>query len=765
MQKIINAFKQIEALNEQESNIMSAWTYAYCMENGIAHASTIEEAYQELNSGENKMLNIGIVGRVKAGKSSLLNAIFFKGEDILPKAATPMTASLTLLGYGNNEASVELFSKSDIADIKKEHDAYLAIKEQKFQDTLAQAKSKLLKLRKTLTPQLETQLRQQVEKAMLSQPARPYYELYEGIASSPLLARIEQSDQSITQTINAATPQAIAAELNNYVGSAGANSTITKSAQLLLDIPELKELRIIDTPGLNDPVASRSQRTVDFMKQCDVIFVVSPSSQFMSEADVNLMINAIQEQSINQIYVIASQADMTMISDVADKNGHVFAPSFDNLRRDLQLSLSDCLRGSQRQVLQQALSGAQVLLTSSICFSLERKLAAGTALSENEQLVLSNLTSTYPDAFSTPEQTQAALQQLAGVSAVQAAVAEVRARKDAIIKERQASFEHDQRASVERYLEYLNQKLQEGRRELEDTELSTLQQSQEEIAQIRQATGLEINLAFTRSFTQLKSDLRSYLSSLSQRFVNRAGTNASQSLSVSTSVTHHESGILFWKEHWTTQFTTKSLDASQVRLEVQAAFSQMVTSVRAALDKVLEDWIDKAVREEIAVTNQLDMGWCIKYGLRVRDIEQAVKLSIFELKENLPQLNLDEFNFTTSFNDSKHEQAERGRFAFLFSRSVSSANGSLHDEEAEEFLTKLHELLAWFSQTFDQKCERYLSELEQLSHRVDLSGSIFGKLDQQLALLQQQLAAKEETLKHYQICQDRLAQIAAELKA
>lgn len=761
MQKVIEAFKQIEALSEQESDILSTWTYAYCVENGITRASTIEEAYQSLNAGENKMLNIGIVGRVKAGKSSLLNAIFFKGDDILPKAATPMTASLTLLGYGNNEASVELFSKNDIADIKKEHDAYLEIKEKRFQEELVKLQQKR---KQPLTPQLEAMLRQAVDKAMLSQPARPYYELYEGIAHSPLMARIEQSDKSVTQTINANSPQEIAAELNNYVGSAGANSTITKSAQLLLDIPELKDLRIIDTPGLNDPVASRSQRTVDFMKQCDVIFVVSPCSQFMSNEDVNLMVNAIQEQSINKIYVVASQADMTMISDVADKNGHVFAPSFDNLRSDMQLSLNDCMKSSQRKVLQQTMSGAQVLLTSSICFSIERKLTEGTALSENEQLVLDNLKATYPDDFNDQAHTLAALHQLAGVGAVQAAVSEVRAQKDAIIRERQAAFERDQEASVERYLEHLQKKLREGQVQLEGTELSEIKTSQEEMVKTRQGISLEINLAFTRSFDMLKADLRSHLTNLGYRFVNNSGTNANQQLNVTTMTETTTSGMLWWKKTETDTYTIKTLDASQVRLDVQNLFSQMLNSVRSALDQVLYDWIDKAVREEIAVTNTLDMGWCLNHGMRARDIEQAVKLSIFELRDKLPQLNLDDLDLNHKIGASAQEQDGHERSAFLFSRSVSSANGTLRDSEAEAFLSKLHELLTWFSRTYDQRCKEYLAQLEHLSKDIDISKSIFGKLDQQLATLQQQLANKEETLEHYQICQERLEQIASELK-
>ena len=761
MQKVIEAFKQIEALSEQESDILSTWTYAYCVENGITRASTIEEAYQALNAGENKMLNIGIVGSVKAGKSSLLNAIFFKGDDILPKAATPMTASLTLLGYGNNEASVELFSKNDIADIKKEHDAYLEIKEKRFQEesVIAQQKCK-----QPLTQQLEAMVRQAVDKVMLSQPARPYYELYEGIAHSPLMARIEQSDKSVTQTINANSPQEIAAELNNYVGSAGANSTITKSAQLLLDIPELKDLRIIDTPGLNDPVASRSQRTVDFMKQCDVIFVVSPCSQFMTDSDKSLMINAMREQSINQIYLVASQADMTMISDVANKNGHSFAPSFDSLRDDMQLSLAESLETSGLKVLQQALSGAKVLLTSAVCFSLERKLTDGTALSENEQLVLDNLKETYPDDFKDQAHTFAALHKLAGVGAVQAAIAEVRAHKDDIIKERQAAFARDQEASVERYLEHLQKKLHEGKVQLEGAELSEIKTSQEEMVKTRQGISLEVNLAFKRSFDMLKADLRSHLTNLGHRFVHNSGTNADQSMQITTETVSHESGWWIFKKTWTETTTTKTLDASQVRLDLQNSFSQMVNSVRSALDQVLYDWIDKAVREEIAVTNTLDMGWCLNHGMRARDIEQAVKLSIFELREELPQLNFDDLDLNHNMGASEQAQEAHERSSFLYSRSVSSANGTLRDSEAEAFLSKLHELLTWFSRTYDQRCKEYLAQLEHLSKNIDISKSIFGKLDQQLATLQQQLANKEETLEHYQICQERLEQIASELK-
>lgn len=56
---------------------------------------------------ENRKLNIGIIGQVKAGKSSFLNTLLFKGEEVLPKASTPKTATLTKMEY-SEENIIEL---------------------------------------------------------------------------------------------------------------------------------------------------------------------------------------------------------------------------------------------------------------------------------------------------------------------------------------------------------------------------------------------------------------------------------------------------------------------------------------------------------------------------------------------------------------------------------------------------------------------------------------------------------------------------------
>ena len=69
----------------------------------------LAERYAEEIMTQNRDLKIGIVGQVKAGKSSFLNALIFDGKSILPKAATPMTAALTKIRYAEQATAKGVF--------------------------------------------------------------------------------------------------------------------------------------------------------------------------------------------------------------------------------------------------------------------------------------------------------------------------------------------------------------------------------------------------------------------------------------------------------------------------------------------------------------------------------------------------------------------------------------------------------------------------------------------------------------------------------
>ncbi len=89
---------------------------------------------------ENRGLKVGIIGHVKAGKSSLLNALIFEGKDVLPKAATTETASLTILKYAQNlSASAQFYDEKDMEELKRDHERY----EKKFKEIVSEEVKKL----------------------------------------------------------------------------------------------------------------------------------------------------------------------------------------------------------------------------------------------------------------------------------------------------------------------------------------------------------------------------------------------------------------------------------------------------------------------------------------------------------------------------------------------------------------------------------------------------------------------------------------------
>ncbi len=133
----------------------------FISENAVIKAEELEKTLKEMQDTD-KNLKVGIIGRMKAGKSSLLNALIFEGVEVLPKAATPMTASLTVLKYAKNlSAQVEFYSQKDISELENEHARYERefqrivgekVKEQKEKQSLAnRAKEGFNKVGKFLT--------------------------------------------------------------------------------------------------------------------------------------------------------------------------------------------------------------------------------------------------------------------------------------------------------------------------------------------------------------------------------------------------------------------------------------------------------------------------------------------------------------------------------------------------------------------------------------------------------------------------------------
>lgn len=226
---------------------------------------------------ENRKLNIGVIGQVKAGKSSFLNTLLFDGREVLPKAATPKTATLTKMEYSEeNSIEIEFYNTDEWETI--EYDATVDADGDQF-----------------------TSARELVE-MVRKNGYNPEEYLSKGM-----------------QTIPFDSYNDLIIHLNDYVGEDGRYTPMVKSVVLHMNNDNFKGLSIVDTPGLNDPIVSRTVRTREFIEVCDVVFFLSQAGSFLDSSDWNLLSDQLPQKGVNRLVLVASKYDSALRDVLKEK--------------------------------------------------------------------------------------------------------------------------------------------------------------------------------------------------------------------------------------------------------------------------------------------------------------------------------------------------------------------------------------------------------------------------------------------------------------
>ena len=100
--------------------------------------------------------------------------------------------------------------------------------------------------------------------------------------------------------------------LEQFVGANGQFTSVVKCLTIQMRDDRLKDLRIVDTPGVNDPVVSREQRTREFLRSCHGVFFLSYSGHFFDSTDVDFLTNRIGSQGVGTVVLIASKFDSVL---------------------------------------------------------------------------------------------------------------------------------------------------------------------------------------------------------------------------------------------------------------------------------------------------------------------------------------------------------------------------------------------------------------------------------------------------------------------
>ncbi len=211
------------------------------------------------SSYDQSTLQIGVVGKMKTGKSALINSIIF-GNDVLPSSPEPVTVTLTKISYGDqNVSTVEFLSQQDIESIKESanysgEDRNLLLQKESAEDIL------------------------------------------------------ENLPVNYSEFIGKTLTNISNDELKKYVAVNGEYCGLVKSVTMEIDNEILRGITIIDTPGFNDPVVTRGETTRKFLTDCHVVLFVHNSDGY-DETDGILLNNQIENAGISKLVDVFNKMD------------------------------------------------------------------------------------------------------------------------------------------------------------------------------------------------------------------------------------------------------------------------------------------------------------------------------------------------------------------------------------------------------------------------------------------------------------------------
>ncbi|GAA7492501.1 hypothetical protein JP0002_07780 [Helicobacter pylori] len=483
----------------------------FISENAVIKTEELEKTIKGMQA-ENRGLKVGIIGRVKAGKSSLLNALIFEGKDVLPKAATPMTSSLTILKYAQNlSAEAQFYNEKDMEELKRDHERY----EKKFKEIVSEEIKKLEEKQQGLLNKAKGVMggigkafsgnksdeeapkerilsdeeilkkAQKIAKKELEKDAKltESHDQYERMKKSGLI-----NPKDLETRIQADSLEELNQKLYQFVGKEGKFMPYTKAVQISLNNPNLKDLEIIDTPGVNDPVVSRESRTKALLKECDVVFVIIPSNQFLTGSDMDLFDRVSNKEGIQRVYFVASQADSAVCTSSEVENSRNHLPTaLTNTQKILSSSLNATMSLlkkkylHQQEIFESAIKNG-VILTSGVCYNLYKDFenqASWEREKEEYQLAWENLTNDYPDAFSSHEAREN-LKRLSNIDAIRERLEETAKEKENIISQRLQEYLKSQANNLSSLVANLLRELESEKDRIKDADLNKISEQLKE---------------------------------------------------------------------------------------------------------------------------------------------------------------------------------------------------------------------------------------------------------------------------------------------
>ncbi|WP_181346603.1 dynamin-like GTPase family protein [Helicobacter pylori] len=745
----------------------------FISDNAVIKTEELEKTLKEMQA-EGRDLKVGIIGRVKAGKSSLLNALIFEGVEVLPKAATPMTASLTILKYANTlSAEVEFYSQKDILELKNEHERYVRefnriveeeVKKQKEKQSLAnRAKERIKSIGKTFSGNKNTEAApkervlsdeeilekaRRIAKSELEKDARlvSSYDQYEKMKKSGSL-----NTENLDPHIQANSLQDLNQKLLQFVGANGKFMPYTKAVQISLNNPNLKDLEVIDTPGVNDPIASREERTKALLKDCDVVFIVSPSGQFLTDSDMSLFDRVSNKEGLQEIYFVASQADSAVLSmSEVEKSRQHLPTAFENAQKALSSQLNNIMGAlienypNQRKVFEKAIKNG-VILASGVCFSMYKDFNNQASWERNQKTqeyhnALRNLTNAYPDAFNSVDKSEESLLLLSNMDAIKERLEKAAQRKEEIISQKLQDYAESQANNLHSLIAQLLQDLEEEKKRIKSADISAIKEQIKAYQNLSGNIEMKFREVYEEFILHFINNIRAGLEETLKKAIQTAKVGAreeeeeeryTERVKQGGALGSFKRNFLFWAdddagydEVERTRATIKAgavLDyLTEMHERCESALNDSARSFKVVFKKELYAKVFKQLREIIS-DDLID--------------EVAFKRSVDAV---LNSIEFKEFDYTDKLPGE-----------------IRGKTGNLKGDEANAFIQSVGNYVRNFEAEAKKDVKGYIQGLRETLERQNFASDTLKKLQKDMQNLHNQVQNKEQSI----------AQLDAQIKA
>ncbi|WP_162971659.1 dynamin-like GTPase family protein [Helicobacter pylori] len=762
---LIEKTLQEQGLQEKAKPFMS--------DNAVIKTEELEKTLKEMQA-KGRDLKVGIIGRVKAGKSSLLNALIFEGVEVLPKAATPMTASLTILKYAKTlSAEVEFYSPKDILELENEHERYVRefnrivdeeVKKQKEKQSLAnRAKEGFKNLsnkfsgnksdkeapkERVLSDEEIVKRAERIAKDKLKGDEKlvSSYDQYEKMKKSGSL-----NTKNLDPRIQANSLQDLNQKLLQFVGADGKYMPYTKAVQISLNNPNLKDLEVIDTPGVNDPIASREERTKALLKDCDVVFIVSPSNQFLTDSDMSLFDRVSHKEGLQEIYFVASQADSAVLSmsEVEKSNQHL-PTAFENAQKVLSSQLNSIMGAlienypNQRGIFEKAIKNG-VILASGVCFSMYKDFENQASWERNQKTeeyhnALRNLKDFYPDAFNSVDKSKESLLLLSNMSAIEERLKKAAKEKEEIISQRLQDYAQSQANNLHLLIAQLLQDLEEEKKRIKNADMGAIKKQIEAYEKLSGNIEMKFREAYEEFILHFINNIRVGLEETLKKAIQTAKTRSREEEEEEHYIERVKQGGLGGWARWFGSIVGEKgwgyNEVERTRATIKAgAVLDYLTEMHERCENALND---SANSFKIVFRKEL-------YA------------KIFsQLREIISDDLIDEVAFKKSV-DAVLDRIEFKKFDYAdkLPGEIRGKTGNLKGDEANAFIQSVENHVRDFEAEAKKDVKGYIQGLREALERQNFASDTLQKLKENMQNLHNQVQNKEQSI----------AQLDAQIKA